>query len=76
MPFNMNSIGSAEVGADIEKNAKAHDDVNKKANNVKMEKVEALKCFMLDTTLHGARFLFAKSLPRRCLWTLILIGSF
>lgn len=76
MPFNMNSISSAEVGVDIEKNAKAHDDVNKKANNVKMEKVEALKCFMLDTTLHGARFVFAKSLPRSCLWTLILIGSF
>ena len=47
-----------------------------KPKKVKMEKVETLKYFMLDTTLHGARFVFAKSLPRRCLWTLILVGSF
>lgn len=75
-PFNTNSTGSAEVGADIEKKPRAHDGVNMKPKKVKMEKVETLKCFMLDTTLHGARFVFAKSLPRRCLWTLILVGSF
>ena len=76
MPFNASFIGSAEVDADTETNATAHDGVNMKLNKVKIKKVETLKCFMLDTTLHGARFVFANSLPRRCLWTLILVGSF
>lgn len=76
MPFNANTIGRAEVGADIEKNTRAHDGVNMKPNKVKMKNVETLKCFVLDTILHGALFVFAKSLPKRCLWTLILVGSF
>ena len=74
--MSLNSFGRAEVGTDIEKNAMPHDGVNMKPTKVKMEKVETLKSFMLDTTLHGARFVFSKSLPRRCLWTLILVGSF
>ena len=72
----MNSVDSTGVSAGVEKDAKALNDVNKKPNMVKVKKVETLKCFMLDTTLHGARFVFAKNLPRRCLWTLILVGSF
>lgn len=37
---------------------------------------EDLKSFAQDTTLHGARFLFAKNIFRRLLWILALIACF
>ena len=35
---------------------------------------EELKAFVQDTTLHGARFLFAENIFRRLLWTLAFIA--
>ena len=36
---------------------------------------EEMKSFAQDTTLHGARFLFAENIFRRYIWTLTLIAS-
>ena len=48
-------------------------DAENNANNDDDGKPETLKCFLGDTTMHGARFLFAKSLLRRFLWSLALL---
>ena len=46
----------------------ARSDAENNANNDKDGKPETLKCFLSDSTMHGARFLFAESLLRRFLW--------
>ncbi|KAL9982891.1 hypothetical protein ACROYT_G005002 [Oculina patagonica] len=72
----INRTAKDELGSNVEKNAKVSNDDNRETNNGKMKKVETLKCFLMDTTLHGARFVFAESLLRRCLWKLALVASF
>lgn len=72
----VNCTAEDELGSDVEKNAKGPNDDNRETNNGKMEKVETLKCFLMDTTLHGARFVFAEGLLRRCLWILALVAAF
>ena len=39
-------------------------------------KMEGLRSFTQDTTLHGARFLFAENIFRRFLWTVAVIACF
>lgn len=76
MFFNINFMGSVEVGVDIEKRLRVYNGVYMKLNKVKMEKVEILKCFMFDMILYGVCFVFVKSLLRWCFWILIFVGLF
>ena len=71
----ISGVAEDELGSDVEKNAKESNGVKKEYNG-KMEKVETLKCFLMDTTLHGARFAFAECLLRRFLWNLAILASF
>ena len=50
--------------------------VDKTAPHDDEGRLETLQCFLSNTTLHGARYLFAKSLLRRCFWILTVIASF
>ena len=38
--------------------------------------IESLECFLSDTTLHGTRYLFSKSISRRMFWIVALLASF
>ena len=49
------------------------EDIKSNDNDGKMEQ---LRSFAQDTTLHGARFLFADNICRRFLWTLAVIACF
>ena len=51
------------------------EDENKRWNG-NHGKMEELKSFAQDTTLHGARFLFADNIIRRLLWTAAFIACF
>ena len=51
------------------------DNEDKKSNG-NHGNMEELKSFTQDTTLHGARFLFAENIPRRLLWTATVIACF
>ena len=49
------------------------EDIKSNDNDGKMEQ---LRSFAQDTTLHGARFLFANNIFRRLLWTGVVIACF
>lgn len=70
-----NRVAEDEL-SDLEKSSKKPTSVNMEGEYGKMEKVETLRRFLMDTTLHGARFVFAEGLLRRCLWNLALVASF
>ena len=78
MTFKMGTISrvAEDELSDGEKNSKKPTSVNIKGEYGKMEKVETLRCFLMNTTLHGARFVFAEGLLRRCVWNLALFASF
>lgn len=57
------------------RNPTRKDTEDKKANG-SHGKMEELKSFAQDTTLHGARFLFANNIFRRLLWTVAVIVCF
>lgn len=51
-------------------------DVKTKESNTDHGQMEELKSFAQDTTLHGARFLFAENVLRRLVWTLAILSCF
>ena len=52
------------------------DNQDRKKSNGTHEKMKELRSFAQDTTLHGARFLFADNILRRLLWTGVVIACF
>ena len=61
--------------SDAEKNATEMSAVNKMMPNAEGGVPETVECFLSDITLHGVRYLFAKSTLRRFLWSLALLAS-
>ena len=51
-------------------------DIEDKVSSDNHGKMEGLRSFAQDTTLHGARFLFAENIFRRFLWTVAVIACF
>ena len=51
-------------------------DIRERESTAKQREVEELKSFAQDTTLHGARFLFADNFFRRLLWAVAIVASF
>ncbi|KAJ7378840.1 Acid-sensing ion channel 2 [Desmophyllum pertusum] len=73
MAFRQQSVGIPGV----EYNTNEHDpriSQDIKDDNVDHREMEGLRSFAQDTTLHGARFLFADNVCRRLLWTLATIS--
>ena len=60
---------------DAENNIAEMSVINRIMPNVEDGEPETTECFLSDTTLHGARYLFAESTLRRFLWTLALLAS-
>ena len=56
-------------------NAAEMNAVNKMVPNAGGGVPETVECFLSDTTLHGVRYLFAKSTLRRFIWSLALLAS-
>lgn len=48
--------------------------IEDKKSNANQGKMEELRSFAQDTTLHGARFLFADNISRRLFWTVAVIA--
>lgn len=71
-----NKVFQQELGSDVQKTTKENTGLTNEAVTKDRSKgMETVKVFFTDTTLHGARFMFAESLLRRCLWTLTLVVS-
>ncbi|XP_078372764.1 acid-sensing ion channel 3-like [Oculina patagonica] len=49
-------------------------DIREKESTADEREIEELKSFAQDTTLHGARFLFADNIFRRLLWALAIVA--
>ena len=77
MPFRVKLFDhDYEPRSDTEKNKAVEvSGVDKTAPNDDDGSLETLHCFLGNTTLHGARYLFVKSLLRRFLWILALLAS-
>ncbi|KAL9982892.1 hypothetical protein ACROYT_G005003 [Oculina patagonica] len=65
-----NKIQSAEESASEVQDVKT----NSKSNKGRQNAPETLRSFAEDTSLHGARFLFAGNVFRRLVWTLAVIS--
>lgn len=77
MPFRAKLFDhDYEPRSDTEKNKAVEvSGVDKTAPNDDDGSLETLHCFLGNTTLHGVRYLFVKSLLRRFLWILALLAS-
>ena len=59
-----------------ENNLRRRDNNNNKDSNTEQRDVEGWRSFAEDTTLHGARFLFADSFVRRLVWMVAVLACF
>ena len=76
MPFRAKVFDcDVETRTDAERNASEIDGIKTAALNVDDGTPETLEYFLNNTTLHGARYLFARSTLRSLLWSLALLAS-
>lgn len=64
-----------DLSPDAPRTTKDETGVNEAINKNVNGRIETFKGFLLDTTLHGARFMHSESLVRRLAWTIMLSVS-
>ena len=76
MPFRAKAFDyDFETRTDAERNASEFNGIKEELSNADDGTPETLESFLSNTTLHGARYLFARSTVRRLLWSLALLAS-